>query len=111
MKRRTLILISIFLIISLIVCSAATKDQFTNFGDGNAICDVCRLVYTQAAGDPGNGIPPGTSFDDLPDDWVCPSCGCSHNEFKIIHDHGDKSTVKKIYQETDQLKTDLLTKE
>lgn len=35
----------------------------------------CGWVYDPAQGDPDHGVPPGTAFDDLPDDWVCPSCG------------------------------------
>jgi rubredoxin len=38
------------------------------------ICTVCQYVYDPAEGDPENGIAPGTSFEDLPEDWVCPLC-------------------------------------
>ena len=39
------------------------------------VCDVCGYVYDPAVGDPDNGIAPGTAFEDLPADWVCPLCG------------------------------------
>ena len=39
------------------------------------VCDVCGWVYDEAFGDPDNGIAPGTAFDALPDDFVCPLCG------------------------------------
>ena len=39
------------------------------------VCDVCGYVYDPAVGDPDNGIDPGTSFDQLPEDWVCPLFG------------------------------------
>ena len=42
---------------------------------------VCGYVYDPAAGDPDNGIDPGTAFADLPDDWVCPLCGASKDNF------------------------------
>ena len=45
-------------------------------------CDPCGYVYDPAVGDPDNGIAPGTAFADLPDDWVCPICGASKDEFK-----------------------------
>lgn len=45
------------------------------------ICDVCGYVYDPAKGDPENNIDPGTSFEDLPDDWVCPECGAEKDEF------------------------------
>lgn len=37
-------------------------------------CEVCGYVYDPAIGDLDNDIAPGTSFEDLPDDWVCPLC-------------------------------------
>ena len=40
-------------------------------------CRICGYEYNPEAGDPGNGVPPGTAFGDLPDDWVCPVCGAS----------------------------------
>lgn len=38
------------------------------------ICTSCGYIYDPAKGDPLNDIPPGTAFEDLPDDWVCPMC-------------------------------------
>ncbi|MDR3116193.1 MAG: rubredoxin [Treponema sp.] len=45
------------------------------------ICDVCGYTYDPAKGDSTNGIKPGTSFEDLPDDWVCPICGLGKEAF------------------------------
>jgi rubredoxin len=45
------------------------------------LCGVCGYVYDPATGDPDHGIPPGTSFNDLPADWVCPDCGVGKSEF------------------------------
>jgi len=45
-------------------------------------CIVCGYVYDPADGDPDNGVEPGTSFGDLPDDWVCPDCGAPRSEFE-----------------------------
>jgi rubredoxin len=45
-------------------------------------CTVCGYVYDPATGDPTNNIDPGTSFDDLPDDWTCPVCDASKDEFE-----------------------------
>ncbi len=44
-------------------------------------CDACAYVYDPEKGDAENGIEPGTSFEDLPDDWVCPVCGVGKDEF------------------------------
>ena len=49
-------------------------------------CLLCGYVYDPAAGDPDNGIDAGTSFDDLPDDWTCPECGASKDDFEAIDD-------------------------
>ena len=45
------------------------------------ICTVCDYVYDPELGDPENGIEPG-SFEDLPEDWVCPLCGVGKEEFE-----------------------------
>ena len=37
-------------------------------------CEVCGYIYDPQLGDPDNGIEPGTAFEDLPEDWVCPLC-------------------------------------
>lgn len=47
-------------------------------------CMVCGYVYDPKAGDPDADIEPGTSFEDLPDDWVCPVCGVGKEEFEKI---------------------------
>ncbi len=46
------------------------------------VCKVCAYVYDPAAGDAAADIPPGTSFNDLPEDWVCPICGVDKSNFK-----------------------------
>ncbi|MGA2401182.1 MAG: rubredoxin [Syntrophobacteraceae bacterium] len=46
------------------------------------VCTVCGYVYDPATGDPDNGIPAGTKFEDLPDDWVCPVCGAPKEDFE-----------------------------
>lgn len=47
-------------------------------------CDVCGYVYDPAIGDEDAGIKPGTDFEDLPDDWVCPLCGVGKDNFTLI---------------------------
>ncbi len=44
-------------------------------------CDICGWVYDEEAGDPNNNIAPGTKFEDLPDDFVCPVCGVDKDNF------------------------------
>ncbi len=46
------------------------------------VCSVCGWIYDPEIGDTDNGIEPGTSFDDLPDDWVCPECGAPKEVFE-----------------------------
>lgn len=46
------------------------------------VCTACGYVYDPEIGDPDNGIQPGTSFVDLPDEWVCPDCGLGKEFFE-----------------------------
>lgn len=45
------------------------------------ICDVCGWEYREEQGVPEQGIEPGTKFEDLPDDFVCPLCGVGKDNF------------------------------
>jgi rubredoxin len=47
-------------------------------------CTVCGYIYDPALGDPHGNIPPGTPFEKIPDDWVCPLCGAAKSEFKKV---------------------------
>jgi len=47
-------------------------------------CIVCGYIYDPAKGDPDGEIPAGTPFEKLPDDWVCPECGASKEEFEKV---------------------------
>ncbi|HET89768.1 MAG TPA: rubredoxin [Chloroflexi bacterium] len=47
-------------------------------------CLVCGYVYDPAEGDPDNGVAPGTAFEDIPDDWVCPDCGAGKDMFEKV---------------------------
>jgi rubredoxin len=44
-------------------------------------CTICGYIYDPEIGDPVGGIPAGTAFEDLPDDWVCPDCGVEKDFF------------------------------
>ncbi len=46
------------------------------------VCKVCGWVYDPAEGDPNADVPPGTPFENLPDDWVCPVCGAEKDQFE-----------------------------
>ena len=46
------------------------------------ICPGCQYIYDPSVADPDSGIPAGTAFEDLPDDWVCPVCGLAKDEFE-----------------------------
>ena len=46
------------------------------------VCSVCGYVYNPADGDPDAGIKPGTAFEDVPEDWVCPVCGAGKDSFE-----------------------------
>jgi rubredoxin len=47
-------------------------------------CMVCGYIYDPAKGDPSRGIPPGTPFEALPEDWTCPDCGATKDMFEKV---------------------------
>jgi rubredoxin len=47
-------------------------------------CTVCDWIYDPAIGDPDSGIAPGTPFEKIPDDWVCPVCGADKDMFEKL---------------------------
>lgn len=47
-------------------------------------CMVCGYIYEEELGDPDNGVEPGTVWDDLPEDWLCPMCGVGKDEFEEL---------------------------
>lgn len=46
------------------------------------VCTICGYVYDPEQGDPDNGVAPGTKWEDVPDDWECPVCGASKEDFE-----------------------------
>lgn len=46
------------------------------------ICIPCGWIYDPEVGDPDGGIAPGTAFEDIPDDWTCPLCGVTKDDFE-----------------------------
>lgn len=54
--------------------SKPIKEIVYKTASGKYVCSICGFVYDPAVGDPTQGIPPGTPFEDLPDDWLCPRC-------------------------------------
>ncbi len=47
-------------------------------------CIYCSHEYSEALGDPDNGIPPGTKFEDVPEDWLCEECGAEKSDYELI---------------------------
>ncbi len=47
------------------------------------VCTLCGYEYDPAVGDPDNGVSPGTAFEDISEDWVCPLCGASKADFEV----------------------------
>nr|WP_073166720.1 rubredoxin [Pseudomonas asturiensis] len=48
------------------------------------MCLICGWIYNQQLGDPDSGVPPGTAWDDVSDDWTCPECGVSKLDFNMV---------------------------
>ena len=49
----------------------------------NYVCELCGYVYRPNPGDEDNGVEPGTDFEDVPEDWTCPLCGASKEDFEL----------------------------
>ena len=47
-------------------------------------CVICGHVYDEAEGDPDSGLPPGTRWEDIPEDWECPNCGMRKADFELL---------------------------
>jgi rubredoxin len=50
------------------------------------ICDVCVYIYDETLGAPEHGIPPGTKWADVPEDWCCPECGVTKADFSLFQE-------------------------
>lgn len=48
------------------------------------VCDVCGYIYDEVNGDPDNGIEPGTAWEDVPEDFLCPLCGVGKDQFSEV---------------------------
>ena len=60
------------------------------------ICTVCQWVYDPEVGDPESGIEPGTAFEDIPEDWVCPVCGVGKDDFEPYEEKDLKKDKSEI---------------
>ena len=47
-------------------------------------CNICGFVYDESVGDLAHGIKPGTLWEDIPEDWVCPECGVVKADFEML---------------------------
>jgi len=47
-------------------------------------CTVCSYIYDPELGDPDNGVAPGTVWEDVPEDWMCPECGVGKEDFEAV---------------------------
>ncbi|MEQ8803515.1 rubredoxin [Haliea sp.] len=48
------------------------------------ICLFCGYIYDESVGMPEHQIPPGTLWEDIPDDWVCPDCSSGKSDFELM---------------------------
>ena len=50
------------------------------------VCALCGYVYKTEKGDPDNGVEAGTEFEDISEEWSCPLCGASKEDFDLVED-------------------------
>lgn len=48
------------------------------------VCLACGYIYDPELGDPDNGVNEGTSWENVPEDWVCPLCGVGKDQFEEV---------------------------
>lgn len=48
------------------------------------VCTICGFIYDEAVGLPDDGIPAGTKWANVPEDWACPECGATKSEFEMV---------------------------
>ncbi len=48
------------------------------------VCIACGYIYDPEIGDPDNGVDPGTSWESVPEDWLCPLCGVGKDQFEEV---------------------------
>ncbi len=53
------------------------------------VCVLCGYEYDPQKGEPENGVAEGTEFEDLPEDYVCPLCGASKEDFELVKGEND----------------------
>jgi len=46
------------------------------------VCTICGYIYDEAKGDESQGLAPGTKWEDVPEDFVCPLCGVGKDQFE-----------------------------
>ena len=49
-------------------------------------CTLCDYIYDERHGDPDGGLAPGTRFEEIPEDWMCPDCGVTKDMFELIEE-------------------------
>lgn len=59
----------------------ANKDTYRKW-----VCITCSHIYDEALGDEAEGFPPGTRFENIPDDWCCPDCGATKEDYVLYED-------------------------
>ena len=64
--------------------SGQSKKTSADTSHSSYECDVCNYIYDPKIGDPDGGIPPGTPWEAIPDDWVCPVCGAGKSDFSLV---------------------------
>ncbi len=70
-------------------------------------CLVCGLLYDESKGWPDDNIAPGTRWEDVPDDWLCPDCGVGKDDFEMIevtdnaHEEADTQLAEEAHEEAD----------
>ena len=69
-----------------IFLSKSAKDSTHTDTYRKWVCITCGHIYDEALGDEAEGFPAGTRFEDIPDDWCCPDCGATKEDYVLYED-------------------------
>ena len=68
------------------------------------VCSICGFIYDEVTGYPQGGFASGTKWEDVPDDWVCPLCGATKQEFKLQTDIKTSDITPSSVEETEPVR-------
>ena len=68
----------------MVACKSMKIQGYKGCSMRRYMCIICGFIYDEAEGIPEEGIAPGTLWEDVPEDWCCPDCGATKDDFELV---------------------------